>query len=260
MPDALANRLAHYLLSLAKADGQPLLSGNPLIAIAVERSLDMIIGLLAILKAGGAYVPIDPSYPAARIQYMLGDSQAPLLLTQSHLTGPLALDGLEHDCMVLCLDQTDVADQPGENLPARSTAEDLAYVIYTSGSTGKPKGVMVEHQTLNLHCQAVLSQYQINANDRVLQFASFSFDTSVEQLFVAWLSGACSMLLKTNLMAPHDCLLLLKNYAVTVVDFPPAYWQQLLEIKEIAHALPKLRLLILGGEALPQSLAQQSRK
>jgi len=117
--NAQANRLARHLLGLAKPDGQTLLSGNPLIAIAVERSLDMIIGLLAILKAGGAYVPIDPSYPAARIRYMLGDSQAPLLLTQSHLTEPLALDGLEHDGIVLCLDKTDASDQPCENLPTR---------------------------------------------------------------------------------------------------------------------------------------------
>jgi amino acid adenylation domain-containing protein len=247
-----ANQLAHYLRGLKNG------TDNGLIAIAVERSVEMVIGLLAILKTGGAYVPIDPSYPAARIRYMLDDSATPLLLTQSHLKAQLSLDELESDCVVVCLDEVDLANQPFVNPSVSRTATDLAYVIYTSGSTGKPKGVMVEHQALALHSQAILQQYTLNENDRVLQFASFSFDTSLEQLLVAWLSGAGSVLVKTNLIAAQDLLYLLKNHAITVADLPPAYWQQMLEIETTAHVLSNLRILILGGEALPISMAQQT--
>lgn len=255
-----ANQLAHYLLSLKTEAGTALLGSNPLIAIAVERSLDMVIGLLAILKAGGAYLPVDPNYPAARIRYMLDDSQAPLLLTQSRIKAQLSLDESEHHCWVLCLDQIDVADRPSENLPVKGRAEDLAYVIYTSGSTGNPKGVMVGHQALALHIQTMLQQYGITENDRNLQFASSSFDVSLEELLVAWLSGACSVLITTNFMLASELLVLIKKHAVTVVNLPPAYWQQMLETATIAGDLANLRMLILGGDALPLSLAQQTRK
>jgi amino acid adenylation domain-containing protein len=255
-----ANQLAHYLLSLKTEAGAPLLTDNPLIAIAVERSLDMVIGLLAILKAGGAYLPVDPNYPAARIRYMLDDSRAPLLLTQSRIKAQLSLDESEHQCFVLCLDQLDVADRPCENLPVKGRAEDLAYVIYTSGSTGNPKGVMVGHQALALHIQAMLQQYGIAENDRDLQFASSSFDVSLEELLIAWLRGACSVLITTNFMLASELLVLIKKHAVTVINLPPAYWQQMLETATIAGDLANLRMLILGGDALPLSLAQQTRK
>ena len=254
-----ANQLAHYLLGLKTEAGTALLADNPLIAIAVERSLDMVIGLLAILKAGGAYLPVDPNYPAARIRYMLDDSQAPLLLSQSRIKAQLSLDELEHHCWVLCLDQLDIADRPTENPARKSGPEDLAYVIYTSGSTGNPKGVMVGHQALALHSQAMLQHYGLTENDRVLQFASISFDVSLEQLLVAWLSGACSVLITSNFMSASELLALIKKHAVTVVNLPPAYWQQMLETATIADDLTKLRMLILGGDALPLSLAQQTR-
>ena len=255
-----SNQLAHYLLKIKNsADAGALINDNGLIAIGVERSLDMIIGLLAVLKAGAAYLPIDPGYPEARIGYILEDSAAPVLLTQSHLKARWSLDKLEHDCVAVCLDEIDFADQPADNLLARPCAEDLAYVIYTSGSTGAPKGVMVEHQALALHIQAILRQYRLNENDIAVQFASFSFDASLEQLFVAWLSGACSVPVKTNLIPPKDLLSLLKKYAVTVADLPPAYWRQMLDIETIANELSALRMLILGGEVFPRDLAEKTR-
>ncbi|MGZ4976321.1 MAG: amino acid adenylation domain-containing protein [Methylobacter sp.] len=262
--NAKANQLAHHLLSLKTETGAALLTANPLIAIAVERSPDMVIGLLAILKAGGAYLPIDPDYPSARIPAMLEDSQVPLLLTTSHsqsrLQGQLSVSEWEHDCVWLCLDALDVANRPTENPARKFGPEDLAYVIYTSGSTGTPKGVMVGHPALTLHSQAMLQHYGLTENDRVLQFASLSFDTSLEQLFVAWLSGACSVLLSSNLMPAPDLVALLKKHAVTVADLPPAYWQQLLDIATLADDLTHLRILILGGEALPFGVAQQTRQ
>ena len=239
-----ANQLAHHLLSLAKPDGQPLLSGNPLIAIAVERSLDMIIGLLAILKAGGAYVPVDPSYPPSRIRYMLEDSQAPLLLTQSHLTEALALDGLGHECVVLCLDQTDVAGQPSENLPARSIPEDLAYVIYTSGSTGKPKGVMIKINGLVNLALAQIKAFEMDASSRILQFASFSFDASVSEISTAFLVGASlTLITKETLLGADQFGALLVEQQISHATFPPSFLNNLSE-----QAFSGLKTLVVAGE------------
>ncbi|PZN73362.1 MAG: non-ribosomal peptide synthetase, partial [Candidatus Methylumidiphilus alinenensis] len=229
------------------------LTNNPLIAIAVERSLDMIIGLLAILKAGGAYVPIDPSYPASRIRYMLDDSRAPLLLTQSHLTVLLSLDGLEHDCVELCLDATDVADQPGENLPARSTAEDLAYVIYTSGSTGKPKGVMVENNGLVNLALAQIKAFEIDATSRILQFASFSFDASASEISTALLNGArLTLIAKETLLDTAQFSALLVGQQITHVTLPPSFLNNLSE-----QAFSDLKTLVVAGEACPVEMMKR---
>ena len=248
-----SNQLAHYLLNLKNT------ADNCLIAVCMERSLEMLVSLLAILKIGAAYLPIDPNYPAARIGYMLKDSAAPLLLTQTHLQEKLHLNELEHDCNVICLDKINFSSQSIENPCLLFKPEALAYVIYTSGSTGMSKGVMVGHQALAVHIQAILQHYKLNATDIALQFASFSFDASIEQLFVAWLTGACAVVVKTNLMTPVDLLALMKHNAITVADLPPAYWQQMLEIDDIAEELSALRMLILGGEALPCHLAHKTR-
>ncbi|MFZ4699133.1 MAG: non-ribosomal peptide synthetase, partial [Candidatus Methylumidiphilus sp.] len=248
-----ANRLAHHLLSLAKPDGQPLLSGNPLIAIAVERSIEMVVGLLAILKAGGAYVPIDPSYPAARIRHMLDDSQAPLLLPQSHLTEALSLADLEHDCVVLCLDKTDVAGQPGENLPARSMAEDLAYVIYTSGSTGMPKGVMIAHQALVNHMIWMQNVFAFTSEDKILQKTPFSFDASVWEFYAPLLNGGTMVLLKPEGHTDINLLFAsLTQNQITVLQLVPTLLKAMLELNETIP--PCLRYLFCGGEAITQEI------
>ncbi|PZN81911.1 MAG: non-ribosomal peptide synthetase, partial [Candidatus Methylumidiphilus alinenensis] len=253
-----SNRLARHLLGLAKPDGQPLLTNNPLIAIAVERSLEMVIGLLAILKSGGAYVPIDPSYPAARIRYMLDDSQAGLLLTQSHLTEALALDGLEHDCVVLCLDETDVADQPSENLPARSAACDLTYVIYTSGSTGKPKGVMLENRgavNLTLFQQRY---FQTNTESRILQFASLSFDAATWEVLMS-LSGGSRLHLASKDDIQSNLKAVLQRQAITHATLPPSVVNAM-SVDDVSE----LKYLVVAGEACPTELvtkwARQERR
>ncbi|WP_216093257.1 AMP-binding protein, partial [Candidatus Marithrix sp. Canyon 246] len=138
--NAKANQLAHKLLSLSAFKD----THNPLIAICVERSLDMLIGLLGILKAGGAYVPIDINYPTERIAYMLNDSAAPVLLTQSQLQAQLP----KTESAVVYLDETHFASQAQHNPSLPIQSNDLAYVIYTSGSTGQPKGVEIEHSSL----------------------------------------------------------------------------------------------------------------
>ncbi|MCP4047630.1 MAG: AMP-binding protein, partial [Gammaproteobacteria bacterium] len=154
-----ANQLAHYLQSLG-------VTPEVLVGICVERSIEMVIGVLGILKAGGAYVPIDPGYPPARIAYMLDDSATPLLLTQRHLKKQLC--ELEPECVVVCLDKVDCAVQETENLVVNRGSEDLAYVIYTSGSTGLPKGVMVAHHNLSNFLHDMQNRTGIIPSDKLL--------------------------------------------------------------------------------------------
>jgi len=254
-----ANQLAHYLLALKTDDGELLLVNNPLVAIAVERSLDMVIGLLAILKAGGVYVPIDPSYPSARIRHMLDDSAAPLLLTQRHLMAQLSLDSLDHDCIVVCLDEVNSTNLSTENLEIGIQPEHLAYVIYTSGSTGKPKGVMLEHAgAVNL---ALFQQYFfcINSRSRILQFASLSFDAASWELLMALCGGGSSLHIVSMDMIHSDLNAVLKNQEITHVTLPPSVANIL-----PGNGLPELKYLIVAGEASSAELvtkwAQQDRQ
>ncbi len=246
-----ANQLAHELLSYPVLQD----ASNPLLALYVERSLDMLIGLLGIFKAGGAYVPIDPNYPAERIAYLLNDSAATVLLTQSGLQTQLPAT----QATIICLDKIDYSTQSCQNLAQLIQPHDLAYVIYTSGSTGTPKGVMVEHHALFLHLYAMQRTYAIEASDCVLQFASMGFDTSLEQVLVTWLSGACLVPVKNNVISTHDLLNLMQSQKINIADLPPTYWQQMLDIDIRQVILPDLHTLILGGEALPWELAQRTR-
>jgi len=252
--NAKANQLAHYLLSLNASSGKALLPHNPLIGIAVERSLEMIIGLLAILKAGGAYVPIDPSYPAARIRYMLEDSAAPVLLTQGHLSASLPLAALDHECVVVCLDEVNLADQSIENPPVKSQAEDLAYVIYTSGSTGKPKGVMLGHTGL---CNLVTDHircYGIQPHNRVLQFVSLSFDVATADIFMSLCAGAALYLPPPVTQALDVGLAqLLRELAITHVQLPAP----VLAALPVSESLPDLEVVATGGEVPAASMIRQ---
>ncbi|NJO16203.1 MAG: non-ribosomal peptide synthase/polyketide synthase [Thioploca sp.] len=248
--NAKANQLAHYLLAYQHSAG--IHSHNPLIAIAVGRSLEMVIGLLGILKAGAAYFPLDLEYPLERLQFMLTDSQAPILLTEPALQSQFANSALQ----IINLGNGEYfADYPVTNPRQLIRPEHLAYLIYTSGSTGKPKGVLIEHQALISHCYALRQQYQVSAEDVILQFASIAFDTSLEQLLMAWLHGATNVLLPTNRLEPQKFLQFLQEQAITIADLPPAYWQKIVE--EAPLAIPsQLHTLILGGEALPHQLVQ----
>jgi amino acid adenylation domain-containing protein len=247
------NQLSHYLLNLKTNTENGLLrTDNSLIAIAVERSLEMLIGLLAILKTGGAYVPIDPSYPAARIRYMLEDSAAPLLLTQSHLKTHLSLDELEHDCVVVCLDEADFADQPTENSVVNSQATDLAYVIYTSGSTGKPKGVALPQSALVnlLHWQ--LGQLGFSKPENTLQFTTLSFDVSFQEIFTTFLSGAQLVLVDEQIRRDASALLkYISQQQIERLFVPYVMLQHLAEQIAISQTEGlRLQNIITAGEQL----------
>ncbi len=250
-----ANQLAHYLLVQASLKN----SHNPLIAICVERSLEMLIGLLAVLKAGGAYVPIDPNYPAERIAYMLKDSAAPVLLTQSKLQAQLP----ETKSTLLYLDKTDLASQAQHNPRLQSQPNDLAYVIYTSGSTGQPKGVMIKHCSISRFTQnSAETLYGISAQDKVLQFASFSFDAAAEEIYPALTQGATLVLRTPEMLNTMETFLnVCAAQRITVLDLPTAYWQQLLNEDAIEQLWPNtIRLLIIGGEAATQSAVEHWHK
>ncbi|MBD2036727.1 amino acid adenylation domain-containing protein, partial [Leptolyngbya sp. FACHB-321] len=238
-----ANQLAHYLQQLG-------VKPESLVGLCVERSPEMIVGLLGTLKAGGAYVPLDPTYPKERIAAMVNDSQVEVLLTQAKWLATLP----EANAPIVCLDQdwTTIAQQPCGNLIHHVQPNHLAYVIYTSGSTGKPKGVMIEHRSLVNFTQAAIATYEITARDRVLQFASISFDTAAEEIYPCLTTGG-TLVLRTDEMLGSVATFLHQCQALnlTVLDLPTAYWHQLTtQLASARLKLPEsLRLVIIGGEA-----------
>ncbi|WP_256082221.1 AMP-binding protein, partial [Massilia sp. YIM B04103] len=158
--------------------------------ICVERSLEMVVGILAILKAGGAYVPLDPAYPAERLGHMLRDAQLPVLLTQQSVLASLP-QLAQQDSQVLCLDRNDdwLDGYDSSNLEGGSGADDLAYAIYTSGSTGRPKGTLIHQRGLCNLVSWYIAQFGLGAQDRALLFSSFSFDLTQKNLFAPLLVG-----------------------------------------------------------------------
>ncbi len=242
--NARANQLAYYLQTLG-------VKPEVLVGICVERSIEMIIGILAILKAGGAYVPIDPTYPQQRLALLLNDAPLTVLLTQQYLLAQLP----PHTAKVICLDD-DINWQAGssaikQNPVNQTTPANLVYVIYTSGSTGTPKGVTIEHQSLVNFVQAAIAEYELQAQDRILQFASISFDVACEEIFSCLLHGATLVLRTDDMLASIPALLeKCQQQCISVLDIPTAFWHQLTsELSTSELKLPEsLRLVIIGGE------------
>ncbi|OOV89218.1 hypothetical protein MF4836_34125 [Pseudomonas sp. MF4836] len=222
-----------------------------LVGIAVERGLDMIIGLLAVLKAGGAYVPLDPEYPQDRLLCMIEDSGTRLLLTQSHLQSRLSIPvGVAS----LCLDRdADWAGLDDGNLVNRALADNLAYVMFTSGSTGRPKGVGISQSALTRHAYVSLGFFNLNGSDRILQFSTFNFDGFVEQLYPALICGASVVLRGTEIWDSERFYRELISKRISVLDLTTAYWNLL--AKDFAAIGPRdygvLKQVHAGGEAMP---------
>ena len=249
-----ANQLAKYLQSLG-------IKPETLVGICTERSLEMIVGLLGILKAGGAYIPLDPQLPPERLVYILSDSQIEILLTQEKLKAKLP----EHQCITICLDTNWVVinQQSKENPVSEVNLNNLAYTIYTSGSTGKPKGVMIEHLALMNFVTVATKEYGITYQDRFLQFASISFDTSVQEIYPC-LSVGGTVVLRTEemLLSSDDFWQHCRDWQLTVLDLPTAYWHQL--TTELSTADPRipecLRLVIIGGEEAKLEYVQRWKR
>ncbi|RDS87023.1 non-ribosomal peptide synthetase, partial [Pseudomonas fluorescens] len=240
-----ANRLANRLVELGVA-------ADTLVGVAVDRSLAMIVGLLAVLKAGGAYVPLDPKYPAERLQCMIEDSGLHLLLTQQALLEQLPLTA---NLALVCLeDGADwLADYSGENPAPRTLPTNLAYVMFTSGSTGRPKGVGIDQASLARHVEVFTELFALQPHDRVLQFGTFNFDGFVEQLYPALCCGAAVVVRGGELWDSDTFYRQLLDHDISVVDLTTAYWLAL--VRDFAERGPRdygrLRQLHIGGEAMP---------
>jgi len=243
--DERSNQLAHYLRERG-------VGPETLVGLCVARSLLTIVGLLGILKAGGAYVPIDPGYPDDRIAYIVEDTRVELILSQKALAPKFSR--FNADCLLL-----DELLETLERLPTDSPvslveSHHLAYIIYTSGSTGKPKGVAIEHRSLASLTQSAIATYNITDRDRVLQFASISFDAAVEEIYPCLCAGATLVLrqgeeIPTSVEFWQQC----QDWELTLLDLPTAYWHVLMaDLSEESPLPPTLRLLIIGGEqAMP---------
>ncbi|WP_338707082.1 amino acid adenylation domain-containing protein [Paenibacillus amylolyticus] len=236
-----ANQLARTLRSVGVLP-------NQLVGLMVRRSLETVIGILAVLKAGGAYVPIDPEYPEERIRYILENSNAQLLLTQRELLQQVPFEGT-----VLALDDKQAYSDDGSNLEAANGPHDLAYVIYTSGTTGKPKGVMLEHRGLVSLKLMFADRLGITEHDRIVQFASLSFDASCWEVFKALYFGAAlyiptaETILDTRLFESY-----MNEHAITAAILPPTYSAHL-----NPDRLPSLTKLVTGGSAVSAEFVQQ---
>ncbi|KAB0511220.1 non-ribosomal peptide synthase/polyketide synthase [Pseudomonas extremorientalis] len=235
-----ANRLAHALIARG-------VSPEVLVGVAVERSFEMVISLLAVLKAGGAYVPLDPQYPRERLLHMLQDSGVRLVLTQSHIDMPLP-EGVA----TLDLSDSDLTPYPETNPQVMVDPQNLAYVIYTSGSTGKPKGVAINHAALVEFSSIAAGYSRLTQDDRVLQFATLNFDGFVEQLYPALTHGATVILRGPELWDSARLYEEIIAQGITLADLPTAYWN--LFLLDCLAAGPRsygaLRQIHIGGEAM----------
>ncbi|WP_297835459.1 non-ribosomal peptide synthetase, partial [Pseudomonas sp.] len=237
--NARANRLAHKLRELGAGP-------EVRIGVALNRSLDMAIALLAVLKSGAAYVPLDPNYPAQRLAYMAQDSQIALLLRDS--------DVLQIDVPSLDLEPSSgwFSEYPETNPQAIVASQNLAYVIYTSGSTGNPKGVLIDHLALADFCHLARDYCGLTEQDRVLQFATYSFDGFVEQLFPSLCEGACVVIRDAELWDSERLYQEIIQQRITLADLPAAYWHVFVQDCLLAgpRSYGSLRQVHAGGEAM----------
>src|SRR5437588_4923984 len=235
-----ANQLAHYLQTFA-------VRPNVLVGLCVERSLEMVVGLLGILKAGGAYVPLDPSYPPDRLAFMLEDAQASVLVTQQHLVSRLPV----RQARVICLDTdaTVLARQSTTDPISAITADDLVYVIYTSGSTGRPKGVQITHGSLLNLVYWHQRVFAVTTADRATQLTSPAFDATGWELWPYLTIGASVYLLdEDSRVAPALCRDWLVDHAITITFLPTALAEGVMALEW--PEMTALRYLLTGADTL----------
>ena len=245
-----ANRLAHYLRELG-------VGPDSLVGVQMERSLELMIALLAIIKAGGAYLPLDPGYPEERLALLIEDASVGVVLTQQRFAQRLAAYGIE----VLCLDDpaSEELHACEDNPASVNRPEDLAYVIYTSGSTGRPKGCMLPHKAICNRLLWMQRHYGVGPQDRILQKTPFTFDVSVWELFLPLLSGACLVMAKPEgHKDAHYLVELIQARQITICHFVPSMLRFFLKHPTVGECR-SLDKVFVSGEALTHELLLQFR-
>ncbi|MGL6344741.1 MAG: amino acid adenylation domain-containing protein, partial [Waterburya sp.] len=242
-----ANQLAHYIKQnvLGSIDSSP----EILVGICVERSLEMVISILAVLKAGGAYIPVDTTHPVERWDFILKNSQASFLLTQSHLAKKL--NHLDLPTISLDIESAQIQIQSVENPVAQIKSSNLAYIIYTSGSTGTPKGVKIQHNNIVRLFASSQKLFQFSQRDTWTLFHSYAFDFSVWEIWGALIYGGKLIIVPYDISrSPNAFHELLVSQKVTVLNQTPSAFRQLIETDASQSQSSNLRWIIFGGEAL----------
>lgn len=237
-----SNQLARHLRKQGVGPDVP-------VGICLQRSPELLIALLAVLKSGGACMPLDPEYPRERLAFMLEDSSTPVVITHPDLL-PL-VNKAKSRFVLLEPDLKVVEGHETDNLSTEIKPENLAYVIYTSGSTGTPRGVLLAHRGLVNHNRAAINLYGLTSADRVLQFASISFDIAIEEIWPSLMIGATLVLRDTKLlMRTSEFVRWIGTVGVTVLNLPTAYWHEIVhELSGTKQTMPEsMRLVIVGGE------------
>ncbi len=249
--NARANQLAHYLQNLGVLPQE-------LVAVSIDRSVELIVAFLGILKAGAAYVPLDPSYPHDRRAYKLRDAQVSLILTNNALVTTLP----QHEARVVRLDSDwpTIARESTANLPNCTSPDGLAYVLYTSGSTGNPKGVMIQHRGMVNHAAAIAREFALKPGDRMLQFSNIGFDIFVEEMYPTLVSGAALVLRPEAIAASTQAFWqFVTDQEITILDLPTAFWHELVDsLERLDRVVPAaVRLVCVGGEKASCQAYQQ---
>jgi|GEM_PF-192527 len=228
------------------------------VAVCLERGPEAAVALLGVLKAGGVYVPLDPESPPERLAYVLADAGARVRVTQASLAARLGEPGAD----TLLVDALEApgadAEEPRRTAAPHLDPRNLAYLIYTSGSTGRPKGVAVEHRAAAAHLESFARVLELSPADRVLHFAALGFDVSIEQFFLPLLSGAAVVMRGPEPWHPAEWPARVRELGITVANLPPAFWQEIVEAGA-ACALPELRLLLVGADAMPAGTVRRWR-
>ncbi|ASS75834.1 hypothetical protein CIG75_13125 [Tumebacillus algifaecis] len=240
---ARSNQLAHALRSSGYGRGM-------LVALLLDRSFEMLVGILGVLKAGAAYVPIDPDAPQSRIDYLLEDSRAAVVLTRSHLLD--RLQGFSGEVVSFEQERNAWESFPITSLPLANSADDLAYVIYTSGSTGNPKGALLTHRGVSNLAMAQADVFDIHEESRILQTASFSFDASIMEIFFAVLRGGSLILTESHVL--RDPIALKELFAREKITY--ALLSPVLIAQLPLDAGPDLETLASGGDVCQVAVAQ----
>ncbi|WP_407306459.1 amino acid adenylation domain-containing protein [Desulfosporosinus sp. SB140] len=238
-----ANALAHYLRSRG-------VTRDTIVALLAKRSFEMLIGMIGVLKAGGAYLPLDSGYPEARINYILKDSNAKILLTHSNLESTLNFP-IER----IYLDEINLYDGVSQNPDENAEPNNLAYAIYTSGSTGNPKGVMIEHKSVNNFIHAIYNELNFSPNDTIICLTTFSFDIFVLETLLPLAKGLKVVIANEDEQRiPRKLFNLINCHKVNIIQVTPTRMLSILKDTNGIHSFKNLSKILIGGERFPEPL------